>query len=317
MRAEPPADQAPPDGGKLLIITGRPGRMANRLVLFAHIIGFAEEHRYRVVNPTFHSYADLFENTRSDVFCQYPAASRKSLLDSLPGVSGIIKSTRMFYHAGRLARTLQEKFGFFGRSVAVLEEMPRGKLTLLDGPEVRSQIDPAKVVLVNGWKLRAPEYVQKHADKIRKHFQPAVQIEQDVHLLMQRVRQNADVVIGVHIRQGDYRRWKGGKYFFPTSRYAAWMRELMSQFPGAKVSFLVCSDEPRTDQEFQGLPVVLSVNTPVGDLCALSKCDYLFGPVSTYSLWASFYGNVPLFHVGNSDDRMDRAQFRVSWLDDR
>ena len=316
MRAEPPADQTPPDGGKLLIITGRPGRMANRLFLFAHIVGFAEEHHYRVMNPTFHSYAALFENTRSDIYCQYPAASRTSLLDSLPGVSGIIKGTRMFYHAGRLARTLQEKFGLFGRNVAVLQEMPRGEVTLLEGPKVRSCIDPAKIILVNGWKLRAPECLQKHADKIRRHFQPIPEIEHDVHLLMQRVRQNADVVIGVHIRHTDYRRWKGGKYFFPISRYAEWMRELIPQFPGAKVSFLVCSDEPRAEQEFPGLPVVLSVNTPVGDLCALSKCDYVFGPLSTYSQWASFYGNVPLFHVHDSNHRMDRAQFRVSWLED-
>ena len=290
--------------------------MANRLFLFAHIIAFAEEHHYRVMNPTFHSYANLFENTRADIFCQYPAATRASFLDSLPGVSGVIKGTRMFYHAGRLARSLHEKFRLFGRNVAVLQEMPPGKVTLLDSPEIHAHLRPAKVILVNGWKLRAPDCLQKHAEKIRQHFRPVSQIEQDVRALMQRVRQNAEVVIGVHIRQGDFRRWRGGKYFFPASRYAEWMRELIPQFPGAKVSFLVCSDEPRTEQEFPGLPVVLSVNTPVGDLYALTKCDYIFGPLSTYSQWASFYGNVPLFHIHDANHRMDRAQFRVSWLED-
>jgi hypothetical protein len=268
------------------------------------------------MNPTFHSYAEFFENTRSNIFCQYPIASHRSLLDSLPGVSGIIKGTRMFYHAGRFARGLHEKVHLFGRNVTVLQEMPPGKLTLLETPEVQSRIRSAKIVLVNGWRLRAPACVQKHADKIRRHFRPISSIERDVHPLMQGLRQQAQIIIGVHIRQGDYRRWKGGKHFFPASRYAEWMRELSGQFRGATVSFLVCSDEPRTEQEFVGLPVTLSVNTPVGDLCALAKCDYIFGPPSTFSQWASFYGNAPLFHVRNSNDRIDHERFRVSFLSD-
>ena len=315
MEVEKISDGSRRDGGKLLIITGRPGRMANRLILWANFIGFAEEHHYRVMNPTFHSYAEFFENTRSDIFCQYPAADHKSLLDSLPGVSGFVKGTRLFYRAGGLARALQEKIHLFGGKVTVLQEMPPGKLTMLDTPEVHARIGSAKVVLVNGWKLRAPECVRKHADKIRQHFRPISSIEKEVDPLMQRLRKQAQIIIGVHIRQGDYRRWKGGKYFFPASRYAEWMRELSGQFPGATVSFLVCSDEPRTEQEFPGLPVTLSVNTPVGDLCALAKCDYILGPKSTYSQWASFYGAAPMFHVHNSNDRMDHEQFRVSYLE--
>src|SRR5205823_14805356 len=86
---------------KLFIISGRCGRLANRTILFANFIALAEEKGYRVMNPTFHSYANLFEPTCRDIYCQYPAAIRKSLLDILPGVAGAIRGTRLCF---RLAR---------------------------------------------------------------------------------------------------------------------------------------------------------------------------------------------------------------------
>ena len=52
----------------------------------------------------------------------------------------------------------------------------------------------------------------------------------------------------------------------------------------------------------------------VGDLYALARCDYIFGPVSTFSQWASFYGDKPLFHLHESNDRVERERFTISDL---
>jgi hypothetical protein len=54
----------------------------------------------------------------------------------------------------------------------------------------------------------------------------------------------------------------------------------------------------------------------MGDLHALARCDYIFGPQSTFTQWASFYGNKPLLLLKDADDRLERAKFRVSWLDE-
>ena len=35
--------------------------------------------------------------------------------------------------------------------------------------------------------------------------------------------------------------------------------------------------------------------TEIGDLYSLAACDYIIGPPSTYTQWASFYGQVPRF----------------------
>jgi hypothetical protein len=52
----------------------------------------------------------------------------------------------------------------------------------------------------------------------------------------------------------------------------------------------------------------------VGDLYALARCDYIMGPPSTYTQWASFYGNRPMLCLESKDQRIDRDQFQVSYL---
>jgi len=129
------------------------------------------------------------------------------------------------------------------------------------------------------------------------------------------LRRNADIVIGVHVRHGDYRKWKGGQYFHPVERYAAWMSGLTAQFPGRKVAFLVCSDERRHADEFPGLTVGLGTTSPVSDVFALARCDYILGPKSTFSQWASFYGEKPLLHILDRNTPVKVENFRVSYLD--
>jgi hypothetical protein len=300
---------------KLLVVGFRTGRMGNRLVLFANVIGFAAEHGYRVVNVAFHSYAHLFVNTRRDIYCRYPVARRRSLFDVIPGVAPAIRKTRIFYQFIRRASEWNDRFPILGKSVFTLREIP-GQTIFLDTPEVQSRMADAKVVFVHGWRIRAPESVRRHADLIREYFRPIAEYEQAARQAVERLRQKADVVVGVHIRLGDNWKWKGGQCYFPVSRYVTWMHELAEQFPGHKVAFLVCSDEPRHEQEFPGLAVGFGPDSPVGDLYALAQCDCIFGPISTYSQWASFYGNKPLLNLYLSDDRVERGKFSVSYLEE-
>lgn len=37
------------------------------------------------------------------------------------------------------------------------------------------------------------------------------------------------------------------------------------------------------------------------DLFSLSKADYIIGPPSTFSAWASLYGTVPLYFIESSN----------------
>jgi len=300
--------------GKLFIISGRCGRLANRTVLFANFIALAEEQGHQVMNPTFHSYASLFETTRRDIYCQYPMAARRSWLDATPGLAWAIRGTRLFFRVARAASTLNERLPIFGPRVITLRQSPEQEITTLDGADVQERIRDAKIVLVNGWNFRAPALVRSHAERIRSYFRPIKEIEQASERAVKRLRQEADIVVGVHIRRGDYSNWKGGQCFFSIPQYANWMRELAEQFPARKVAFLVCGDEPREAREFPQLSIGFGPGFPVGDLYALAQCDYLLGPLSTFSQWASFYGGKPLLHLRDSTARVDRDRFSVSDL---
>lgn len=306
-----------PKDGKLIVISLRSGRLANRLMLFAQFIALAEEQGHHIINFAFHTYAHLFETTRRDIYCRYPAAQRRSWLDVVPGVADVLRKSRICYQMVCYGSIWNEHLPIFGRQVVTLREKPGAKIVPLDGPEIQTRIRNARIVFAHGWWFRAPtSWMQRHAEKIRAYFRPTEEYERASREAVERLRRDADIVVGVHIRHGDYRTWRGGKYFFPAARYAGWMQELAAQFPDQKAAFFVCSDEPRSADEFPGLSVGLGAGSAMGDLHALARCDYIFGPQSTFTQWASFYGNKPLFLLRDANDQLKRARFRVSWLDE-
>jgi len=309
-----PAESA--NRGKIFIIALRCGRLANRLTLFANFVALAAEEGHRVMDFTFHSYAGMLETTRRDIYCQYPVPRRRSWIDITPGLAPMIRALRLFYRLSRPLRRLNERGLIGGKRLMTLKETPGAAFTDLEGPEFHHRIEGARTVLVHGWNFRAPNYLRRQAREVRAYFRPAAKCELASRNAVQPLREQAEVVVGVHIRHRDYREWRGGKYYFPIERYARWMGEFAAQFPGRKVAFLVCSDETRQAEEFPGLAVGLGAGSPMGDLYALAQCDYLLGPVSSFSQWASFYGNVPLLQVAASEDRLDRARFRVSFLEE-
>ncbi len=301
---------------KLLIVGLRCGRLGNRLALFANLIAYAQEHGHHLINFTFHSYAAFFESTRRDVFCRYPAASRPGWLDRLPGAAATIRKTRVFYHVVRAISVWNEKLPVFGQKAVTLRDGRGQRIVLLESPEMQSRIAEARVVFVYGWLFRAPAAMRIHAETIRAYFRPIAAYEQASAQAVAALRREGGIVVGVHIRHADQRTWRGGRYFFTASRHAQWMNDLAEQFPGKKVSFLVCSDEPRHRDEFPGLSVGFGPGSPVGDLYALAKCDYILGSVSSFSQWASFYGNKPLYHLRDGNDHPALGRFRVSYLED-
>ena len=300
---------------KLFTISLRCGRLANRLIIFANFVALAEEQGHNLINFTFHSYSELFEGTQQNVFCRYPRPRRRSWMDVVPGVAAFLRKTRIPYHITRFTALFNERHPYFGNKVATLHELPGADYTLLEGQAYQDLIRPAKIVFVYGWWLRSPGLMKKHGAKIRAYFRPVERFVNAALAVIEPLRRKADILIGVHVRRGDYSYWKGGKYYFPAERYAAWMHDLVAQFPGRKVAFVVCSDEPRRLDEFPGLTVGLGPDSPVSDIFALAQCDYILGPKSTFTQWASFYGDKPLLHLEGSDHVVKLEDFRICYLD--
>jgi hypothetical protein len=89
------------------------------------------------------------------------------------------------------------------------------------------------------------------------------------------------------------------------------MQRLLALFPGKRVAFLICSDWPQDPDTFSKFKVTFGTGDLIEDIYAFARCDYLIGPPSTFTMWASFYGNVPLNFILRNDQRLEMKDFHV------
>jgi hypothetical protein len=291
----------------MLIYGRRYGRLANRLWACAYLISHAHEHGYLFVNPAFSDYADLFESTSKDPLCRYPA--KRS-----PVSSGMLQQG--LYHMIRLNVSALQKLGArrgpFYTIVDIYESNDKtGIIYDLDSDEFMGLLRSRSVLVMNGWLFRT-KHLHTHGDVVRQYFTPRGPYLKNVKRTVSEARTNCDLLIGVHMRGGDYRTWHNGRFFYEASQYADFMRQAAALHPNKKVGFLVCSDEPRTLDEFPDLQVTLSQGNMVEDLYSLAGCDLLISSYSTFSQWSSFQGEVPLVMVHEIEGPIRESDFKVA-----
>lgn len=74
-----------------------------------------------------------------------------------------------------------------------------------------------------------------------------------------------------------------------------------SEGKGLKVRFEIFSDEN-------------AVRSAEDDQTLMSQCDYIIGPPSTFSTWASFMGKVPLLHLYSAGQKVKLSEFVNKWV---
>lgn len=292
-----------------MVVVSKPGGLGNRLWLYAHFAGYAAEHNVPLWFPSLDEYAGAFEGTRDDLLAGYPPRRRLWPRGRY--------SRRLCFEAFRVAAAGRVRIGAPG-TVAVVR-LDWGQTLELDGPAFQQLVRDHRVVVGQGWQFRADALVHAHADRIRRHLTPIRSVRAEGEATVARARENGAVAIGLHVRRGDYREFLEGRYHYDDATYALLMERCRRLFPGRRITFVVCSNE-HTD--FSGPPGTRTIRGPGGelsDLHALSRCDLIVGPPSTYSMWASYVGNVPCWVVEDPTDRVEASQLRprhTQFLDD-
>lgn len=155
------------------------------------------------------------------------------------------------------------------------------------------------VQIVRGWDTRNyTENHQKAGKAVYDLFLPNKDITEEVDSTFEDARKNADVIVGIHIRKGDYKEWLDGKYYYEDSTYELLLTQMEHLLGPRKVKFYIATNGKVSDVII-GKHKVFRINkgNMAHDLYGLSQCDYIMGPPSTFSKWAALTGHVPLYHV--------------------
>lgn len=261
-----------------LVITHGSGQLGNRLITHCHVLAYAIEHQMRFVNLGLTEYRSLFESYRSRLLISHPR--------SMPGFE-------------TWAPTVDERFRrlllmlsnarFFKNSIKRIE-LPYLQRSSLETPEHQQIVNSSRICLLTGLKFLHPHLVRKHNERIRSIMKlHGAQNPEDASP----ERPKGTAILGCHIRQGDYATWRKGEFYFESTEYARMLHELSDRIgPDSKI--LVFSNVKQDPSVFSGLNVEFRRGSISRDLEDMMGCDYLVGPPSSFSLWASFAGNVPL-----------------------
>lgn len=251
------------------------GRMCNNILQFGHCYAWAREHGLKAVSMR---------------FCyKYPGFR----ISHTPGHNYFVY--------------LWAKYGSMARLVPVVSfddpEAPQADTTRRLERLRRLARRPWGVVMA-GWHVRHYDLFLKYRREITDLFA----FDRPTPAAVTRCP--GEVLLGVHIRRGDYDRWHGGRYFFTDDQYIAQIRryaEIVAP-QGRRVRVVLATNDPELDTErFRSMlaDTVAAVDGPAtsarGDLEALSMCDCIMGPPSTFSLVAAMYRDIPLRFITDTD----------------
>lgn len=170
-----------------------------------------------------------------------------------------------------------------------------------------------RLIVAEGWYARWYDLFVKYKPEIIRLFAFNGKTKAGVDRLLASLPP-ADIRLGVHIRRGDYKTWEGGRYCYGDAQYLSFISQFVGLHPGKRVQVFICGNDPHLDRSLyrQALPQV-EVHFPQGnpgeDLYLLSRCDWLIGPPSTFTLVASMYHDLPLHWILDAGQPLTPASF--------
>ena len=254
---------------KITIIRSSGNELANQLWNYASIYAYSLEKGLALRNPAFFEYGEYFRmrSTPSFLF---------KVIFFLPFKN---YTKRKFALKRRIWRKV---YGWYSGIVLFIHK----KNVVTSGNEVYylSSLKDTGNIYLDGWLFRNPIGLEKYHKEIKEYFRPRRDIEDLVEKTIKEIRIKYNKVIGLHIRQGDYKVWRGGEYFLEQKRVREILDEYISKFgiDKDKTCFFIASDGKIYESHFSGLNVVVSTNNAVVDLFTLSSTDTIIGSNSTF-----------------------------------
>jgi hypothetical protein len=293
-----------------LIYTHGGGRLGNQIIRLAHWLAWTRAHpgAVNVIDLGFWRYAKYFNGWCDRPGCAFPQASVFANL--LADLQGLAPEWILSRAEPRFQRLVQAAGRYWPGGGSIALNDARGECLDLDDPVLLRDVAPRRLTTCSGWKIASWRLVAEQQVELREFFRPNAPWAKVAANFISGLRQRHDLVIGVLIRQSDYRTWNQGRFYFPSSQYAEWLRQLLELHGGRRLAVVVASEERQDPAVFAGLPVHLATGNPQAgghwfeNWIELSLCDIVLTAPSTFSATAAFLGAVPLWPVTAPDQKL-------------
>jgi hypothetical protein len=288
------------------------GEMGNQLWGYISIYAYALEKGYSCENYSFFEYARYFDLPLTSKIIRWlffvpfqRYGNRRSALR--------VKLFRFLYK-NIVARPMLVLWGdrvMYSRSGAesiyYLPPTQPATTELLRQEQLKKTIYFSQV---SGGVFRNPAGIEKHRNSLVEIFKPARWVDEKISAVFQPLRARKKTIVGVHIRQGDYAIFKGGKFVVSQKRIREILDEYLafSQKGVNDVVFVIVSDGIIEPEVFKGLETVVCRGSAGEDLFTLAACDVVIGSDSTFGHFAAYYGNIP--HIVMKKDPMDWEYYK-------
>ncbi|TCD04161.1 hypothetical protein EZ449_17780 [Pedobacter frigidisoli] len=297
----------------MVIINSQNAMLVNRLWGFSSFIANSIEYDYPLVNLGFYRYKDYFEATKINDFGKFPISIKRwgiPLLD--------------YFYSNLFKNWSSITYRKFGKT-PVLHKFYRttfseDKTSTIFDLNKKEFINDARTrkILVQGWMFRDSVNVRKHRDLICSFFKPVEPYFSEIKHEIAEAKKLANILIGVHIRRGDYATFVGGKWFYSDEQYAKMMHQIANEYKliGLSCAFFISSNEEINVAKFDGLTLANKARNFIVDLYSLSECDAIIGPPSTFSQWAAFYGDKPLTMILSPNQNLGIPKYNNAFVAD-
>jgi len=276
----------------MIISTSTSGRLGNRLQVSAFALAFAADKGQRAALLGMGEYARYFEGSLHSWFHIYSKAIGFTTPSTThPQVRRLVRNNlRILARIGLLQRV----------------ESPEGRFRNLREIDIRKG-----VVHLDGHYFSATKCLKRKCNLIRKFFRPLPKHRKRVDRLVDCYRNKYGRIIGIHVRQGDYREWESGRHFFEVDTYVDAAKKAFED-PHENTLFVIVSDGDIPEEVFSEVPFTKGPGTEIEDLYLLSKCDAIVGPLSTFNIWSSFFGKVPRYEMKKTGDSSKAVPVGIS-----
>lgn len=290
---------------KIIIIKHGGGELANQLWNFISIYAYSLERKYELQNPAFFENRKFFK--MNGKHSSYNYTKRKTALKRRIG--------RKIYN------WYANIISYFNKDRIIKTDIDAHYLppTKVSDQELEKLESDNSDIYFDGWLFRNPIGIEKYRKEIHEYFRPRKDIEEVVESTISDLKNKYSKVVGVHIRQGDYKNWRGGGYFIEQSRVKEVINEYINIFNinKEKTCFLLTSDSPIDQSLFSDINIYVSKNNAVTDLFLLSSTDIIVGSNSTFGSFASYYGNIPLIVIQNSNMDWEYYKNRTGFFENK